>query len=410
MKKVLMITYYFPPVVSVGTFRAVKFAKYLPKFGWQPTVLTVKNRDPFGHKFDYQFVKEKLSNAKVFRSCSAPLAVVPKGLRRLGLKPEWFVFLDQFIGWFPHSFLVGRNIIKKEKIDAIYATAPPVTSLLIGAALSWAYRKPLVVDFRDLWIDNPFASYPSEKYYNLEKKIEEWVLRNADAVTVTCESQRKQLMKTFSFLEKSSVSVVHNGYDPDDFEKIVPHKFDKFTILHAGSIYGPRVRTLELFLEATNHLVKNNVVSVEDFQIVFLGYLAREAKKIINEQNLPNVHCLEVKPYDETLRFLMGSDVLLIMPGAEEVLPGKIFEYLATGNFILNLGNLDSEVSQVINQMKVGKNVGDDFSSLKEALHEILRDRVKVTVNSGKLDRFSRVNLTRELASILDSVNAQHVV
>ncbi len=409
MKKVLMIAHDFPPMVTVGAVRPVKFAKYLPQFGWKPSILTVKHPGPLSYKIDHQFMRGELKDVKVHRSWGFPLAWATKGLRLLGIDSKWLFVPDSLYGWLLHSVFVGRRIIKKERIDAIYATSPPTTAFLIAAFLKRICDKPLVVDFRDLWINNPFVSYPSEVHYNLEKKMEEWVLRNADAVTVTCESQRNKLMETFPFLKQSRVSVIYNGYDSEDFENMIPHKFDKFTILHAGSIYGSRIRAFRLFLEAADYLVKNSYVSVDDFQLVFLGYLARQARKTLNELNLSNVRYLGVKPYKEALQLSMGADVLLIIPGAGEVLPGKIFEYLATGNLILNLGNPEDEVSKLIAKVGSGKTVKIDFSSIKEALHEILKHRGSgVQADSDKISEFSRFNSTKSLARILDSLHASH--
>lgn len=409
MKKVLMIAHDFPPMVTVGVLRPLKFAKYLPQFGWKPVILTIKHPGPLSYKVDHQFMRDKLEDVKVYRSWGFPLAWAAKGLRLLGIDNKWLFVPDSLYGWLLHSVFAGKRIIEKERIDAIYATSPPATAFLIAAFLKRVCNKPLVIDFRDLWINNPFVSYPSKIHYNLEKKMEEWVLRSADAVTVTCESQRKKLMKTFPFLKRSRVSVIYNGYDSRDFENVVPHKFDKFTILHAGSIYGARMKAFRLFLEAADYLVKNNYVTTDDFQLVFLGYLARQAKKIISGLDLSNVHYLGVKPYNEALQLAMGSDVLLIIPGAGGVLPGKVFEYLATGNFILNLGNPEGEVSKLIAKVSTGKTVEISFSSIKEALHEILKHReVEVQADSDKLSEFSRFNSTKDLAVILDSLHASH--
>ena len=405
MKKVLMIAYHFPPMVSVGVLRTLKFAKYLPRFEWKPAILTVRNPDPLAYKLDPQHMKEKLKDVKVYKSWDFPLSWAVKGLRLLGINGKWFFVPDSLYAWFFTSIFVGKKIIEKEKIDAIYATGPPQTAFLVGAFLKRICNRPLVIDFRDLWINNPFVSYPSKIHYRLERRMEEWVLEQADVVAVVCQSLKSELVQSFPFLNESKIYVISNGFDPDDFDEVTPRSFGKFTILHAGSIYGPRVREFKLLLEAVDHLIHSRSVLAEDFQLIFVGYLARAARKIMGDLNLPNVHYVGVKHHHEIIELMLGSDVLLLIPGASENITAKIFEYLAAGKFILNLSDWDGEASELINEMQVGKTVKTNPIALRDALYEILTlQRVKVKVDSKKLNRFSRFNLTKMLASRLNSV------
>jgi len=410
MKKVLMIAYHFPPMVSVGVLRALKFAKYLLQFGWKPIILTIKHPGPLTYKLDHQFTRDKLKGVKVYRSWGFPLAWAAKGLRRLGANAKWFIVPDDAVGWFLHSVFVGKKIIEKEKIDAIYATSPSPTALLIATFLKRMCNKPLIVDFRDPWIDNTYVSYPSKIHYNLEKRMEEWVLKEADAVVLVAEKDKKRLMGIFPFLKGSDISVIPNGYDPEDFVEAKPHKFSTFTILHAGSIYGNKLREFELFLRAANCLIQEKRVSADDFQLILMGYLASAARRIINELNLPNVHYLGVKTYNETISLMMGADVLLLIPGFGDNITTKVYEYLAAGKFILNLANSNDQVSRLIHKMKAGETAEPNMHSIQETLYKVLKHKdIKVKVNSEKLNKFSRDNLTKELALILDSVYSKFI-
>ncbi|MCD6242608.1 glycosyltransferase family 4 protein [Candidatus Bathyarchaeota archaeon] len=403
MKKILMITYNFPPFVTVGAIRPLKFAKYLPKFGWDPVILTVNHPGPFTRKLDHQFMKNDVKNIKVYKSFGFPLVWVAKGLRLFRINSKWFFIPDPHYGWFLHSVLLGKRIIKKEKIDVIYATSPPPTSLLIGVFLKKICNKPLIIDYRDLWTGNPFVSYPTKFHFDFEKKIEGWVLKHAEIISVVNNNMKRKLLRTFPFLDESKIVVIPNGYDPEDFKKVTPQKFKKFTILHAGSIYGHRVKYFKLLLEVINELIQEGSVLIEDFQLIFVGYLARAAKKILNRMHLPNVYYLGVKNHEETIRFMLGADVLLLIPGTSETLTSKIFEYLAAKKFILNISDENGQASRFIERMKAGKTVTP--LTLYKTLRDILTSKnVRVTLNSNELDKFSKPNLTKLLASKLELI------
>jgi len=189
MRRVLMVAYYFPPVASVGVFRVVKFAKYLPKFGWNPIILTVRNHDLNMVGVNPNFVRDRLDYVKVFRAFGVPLGWIAKA-GRLRLNYRWFVIPDTFVGWLPFAVTAGKKIIEKENVDVIYATCPPPTNLLIGAMLKRKTGKPLVVDYRDLWVANPFFKHPTNFHIKIAKKLERNVLENSDARVVRFGKQR----------------------------------------------------------------------------------------------------------------------------------------------------------------------------------------------------------------------------
>jgi len=403
MKKVLMITYDFPPFVTVGAIRPLKFAKYLPKFGWQPIILTVNHPGPFTYKLNYRFMQNDIKKIKIYRSLEFPLIWISKGLRIFGINSKWFFIPDPRYGWFFSSVFLGKKIIKKEKIDIIYATSPPPVALLVGVFLKKSCNIPLIIDYRDLWTGNPFVSYPTKFHFNLERKMERWVLKHAEIISVVNDNMKQKLLRSFTFLDDSKVVVIPNGYDPEDFRKVNPKKFSKFTILYAGSIYGRRVRYFKLLLETVNELIQEGSVLMEDFQLIFVGYLAKAARKILNRIHLPNVYYLGVRNHEETIRFMLGADVLLLIPGTSETLTSKIFEYLAAQKFILNISDGNGQASRFIENMKAGKTVNS--LTLRETLHKILTFKdTRVTVNYEELNKFSKYSLTKLLASKLELI------
>ena len=407
MNKVLMVTYFFPPIASVGVFRTLKFAKYLPRFGWKPVILTVKNPDHSMVKSDPHYAEDRLSGVKVFRSYSVPLGWMYK-IHRLGISHKWFVIPDIFIGWLRSTVSLGKKIVAKERIDVIYASCPPATSLVIGALLKRITRKPLVVDYRDPWTNNPFTSYPTRVHYSIEKKIENRILRNCDVIITTTEFQKQELLKAFPFLRETDVHVITNGYDPDDFLDIEHRKSDKFTIVHAGTIYGPRAKHFGMFFKALGGLLRRG--KIPDFRIVLIGNMPpsteRDLSKLVQESDLTTqVHYLGQKSHREAIQFIFSADLLLLIPGSPVFISGKVFEYLAARRFILNISDPTSETAGIISRAKAGITVEPNVELLQEALHEVFAlDNAESRENEEFLSKFSRMRLTENLASVLDKL------
>jgi len=361
---------------------------------------------------DPHYAEDRLRGVKVFRSHSVPLGWMHK-IGRLGISHKWFAVPDVFIGWLPTTISLGKKIVAKERIDVIYASCPPATSLIIGDFLKRITKKPLVVDYRDPWIGNPLTSYTTRFHFDLEKKMEERILKNCDAVITVNKRQKEDMLKVFPFLEETNVHVIPNGFDPEDFLDVKPQKFDKFTIVNTGAIYGSRMNLFKKFLRALQGLLKSE--EVPDFQVVHIGSLTpvaeRKLTKLVQELNLKNyVHLLGPKSHTETLQFTLGADVLLLMPFGSMNIPAKTFEYLAAGKFIFNVSNLESETARLIDEMKAGITVKPNVLSLQKTLGRVLNLKdyeIKIKKNTEISDQFSRVTLTRKLACIFEHARKQ---
>jgi len=408
MKKVLMIAYHFPPVAGVGIFRVLKFVKYLPRFGWKPVVLTVRNPDLSMTRVDPDFVQDRLDYVKVFRAFGVPLGWIAKA-GRLGINYRWFVIPDTFAGWIPFAVLAGKKVIQREKVNVIYATCPPAANLLIGAILKKKTRKPLVVDYRDLWAANPFYKPPTKFHMKITKKIEESVLKNSDAVVVVEQSSKEKLLETYPFLKSEDVRVIPNGFDPEDFMGAKPYSFDMFVILHAGTIYGPRVKHFQTFLKALQMVVHD--IKPKDLKVVLIGKhppsVERMLPKLIKELDLSHVvYNLGSKPYKETLPLILGADILLLIPGASNMRTAKIYDYLAAKRFILNICYKSSESAEIIRETKAGITVPPDVNAIYRALVDILETKkTEVFVKDEMLMKYSRIEITKQISTILNKVS-----
>ncbi|TNE34618.1 glycosyl transferase family 1, partial [bacterium] len=166
-KKVLVIAYYFPPMGLSGVQRTLKFVKYLPEFGWEPTVLTTSSGSYFAYD---DSLLEEIAGTNIIRTedKSTKQRKYPSTFnQKIGrFVNGFFMQPDSKIGWKKKAIAVGSKIIEESKPDVILSTAPPFTSHLVAAELADKYGIPLVLDYRDQWYGNPFNSMPTKFHKN----------------------------------------------------------------------------------------------------------------------------------------------------------------------------------------------------------------------------------------------------
>ncbi len=409
MKKALLIAYHFPPLGGGGVFRTLKFTKYLPEFGYQTYVLTVKN--PMYREKDPTLVKEIPAEAKIHRTFSFEHRIL-RVPRLLNINLKWFYLPDQNIGWLPFGASAGAKLVKKENIDVIFATSPIWTSLLIGLLVKKKTKKPLVVDFRDPWTDNPFISYPTKLHQRLERKMEKTVLTQADYVTVATDLIKSNLIRKYPFIE-SKIETITNGFDPDDFKNLkIGKKTGKFTITYVGSIYG--LLTAKPFLTALKALVEEKKGFKEKAEAVFVGNCGKETSRLVRELGLEeNVRFVGYVPHRKGLEFMVNAQALLLLitlegSKGERILTGKLFEYLASRKPIIALVPENGLAANVIKSLKAGTVVSPrDVQRVKTAIENYFDQWVEGTLSAATDDAsnitlYNRRFLTGRLAHIFD--------
>jgi glycosyltransferase involved in cell wall biosynthesis len=412
MKKVLLIAYHFPPLGGGGVFRTLKFTKYLPEFGYQPHVLTVKN--PMYREKDLTLVKEIPKEAEIQRTFSFEHRIL-RAPRLLNLNLKWFYLPDPNIGWLPFGVSTGSRHVKKEKISVIYATSPIWTSLLIGLLLKKKTKKPLVVDFRDPWTDNPFNSCPTKFHERLEKNMEKLVLAKADYVTVATDSIKTNLIRKYPFI-KSKIETITNGFDPEDFKNLkINKRTDKFTITYVGSIYG--LLTAKPFLTALKELTEEKKQFKENVEAIFVGNCGKETPRLVGELGLEqNVRFVGYVPHRKGLEFMVNSQALLLLitlegSKGEGILTGKLFEYLAARKPIIALAPEDGLAANVIKSLNAGTVVSPlEIQRIKKAIASYYDQweagkLYAVTDVSSDITPYNRKVLTGKLAQIFDKVS-----
>jgi glycosyltransferase involved in cell wall biosynthesis len=357
-KRVLLIAYQFPPVGGGGVQRTVKFAKYLPAAGWTPSVLTVKN--PSVPNLDHSLCSDLPNDLMVCRANTWEPGYGVKSLVSAGsARPVggWGVAgrlkgtlrrmvagllqPDAQVLWAPSAIWMGRQRLREVPHDAILATAPPYSSFLVGAALSRQTGLPLVLDFRDEWtISNSYSENkrPGRIVSLVQERMQRHVLRRASLVLATTESSARALERVCDEVHSTAkVSQIYNGFDPDDFPsepEATPTADGIFRLAYIGTLWN--LTSVEPLVEAMRDLASRRPAVASRIELIFVGRRTAAQEQILDQ--LHSLPCRVVRQayldHTEATRFVRSADALCALltdtPGAERVVPGKVFEYMAS--------------------------------------------------------------------------------
>ena len=407
MKKALIVAYYYPPSGGGGVFRSLKFSRYLPEFDYKPYVLTVKN--PLLSPKDPVLMNEIPLEATIIRTFSFEHRIFRAPRHFLNISLKWFFVPDENIGWLPTAVSKGSKLIKKNNIDVIFASGPVWTTFLIGYLLKKKTKKPLIIDFRDPWVNNSNISYPSKVHECIEKKLEKTIMTQANYITVVSDLIKKDLIKRYPFVA-SKIETLTNGFDPEDFKNIaIKNKNSKFTITYAGSIYG--LRTARSFLIGLKELIIQNDDLEKNIEVLFVGNCGTETACLVKELQLEKYVKLRGQmSHKKCLEYLMSSDVLLLLITSKENLTGKMFEYFASQKPIIAISPIDGLASKLIRSINAGTVIPPRNIELvtKTILFYYNRWRNEKLIQppnySANIEKFNRKILTQRLSKIFDKV------
>ncbi|MBI4811407.1 MAG: glycosyltransferase, partial [Ignavibacteriales bacterium] len=223
-RNVLVIAYYFPPLGLSGVQRTLKFVKYLPQFGWQPTVLTVTPTGYYAQ--DYTLLDElhpqhiaiervgSLDPNRLFRHKGVVRMPSERWRKIFTFISDTFFIPDNKIGWKRKALKKAEGLFRKKNFDVIFATAPPFTDFLIGKELHKKFNKPLVIDYRDPWHEYPYKYYPTPLHKLWNYKLEKKVLKASSRILVTSRKTKELILKRFKFLHYNDITILPHGYDP----------------------------------------------------------------------------------------------------------------------------------------------------------------------------------------------------
>jgi len=405
MKKVLFITYFFPPLGGAGVWRSLKFSKYLPEYGWQPVVISAdKNAD---YEKDHSLTKEIPECVKVHRvRCKEVSKEWSYIAKKLKLD---FTYPYPFKSWYTPAFKKAREILKGEKIDLVFSSSAPYISHIIAKELKKEFNIPWIADFRDPWTNHDginiyndrFLISPLRKINSLRTKIaEKEIIDHANKTIVVSWRHKENLCRTHG-IKEDVIEVITNGYDETDFDKdkkVVLYS-DRTIITFVGSFYFDFKKIAVKFLNVLDKVSKNT-------EVVFVGGSALEMKDVEKE----NLTCICTIAKKKLIPLCLGSDFLLLitLPSAKWHIPGKTFEYLRLNKPIIALVPEDGDAAKIIKSSDSGFIVSYRENKMVKQLEGIFEKKGKGVFNSfdnnlSVIKQFERRKLTRKLADVFDN-------
>lgn len=411
--KILIVTYYWPPAGGGGVQRWAKFAKYLHAAGHYPIVYTPENPDtpisddslvndiPEGVKVIKKKIFEPSRVLKTF-SKSSNNRIGASGSNSGGGVSNWVrgnLFIpDARVGWVRPSVKFLSKWLEKNSVDALITTGPPHSMHLIGYGLKQKFHDlKWVADFRDPWSDMDYLSEFSMGKRAKAKLLnqEQSVVSTADRIIVTAKGAGTKLTGE---KDHPKVSWIPNGWDPSDFPLSRPQTGEVFRIGHFGALHGARNSTA-----LWSAVSQFNKISEKQIQLVFAGHVCDEVKEDLKRFNL-HFSCtfLGNIPHKEAVEEMMKCNALLLIhndtESATRSIPGKVFEYLATGVPLVSICRSNSDLSNLLDSFGLPHSEHDDDMAAVAQLSGT------ITQNSIDASPFKREELTKSLIRVLEGL------
>lgn len=432
MKKVLIITYYWPPTGGGGVQRWLKFVKYFRKFDIEPIIFTPEN--PEQPSVDESLIEEIPDNIEVIKNTIwEPYNLYKKFTGRKKSDKIQTAFLSEkkskssllenisiwirgnlFIPdarkfWIKPSVKLLLQYLSDNPVDAIISTGPPHSAHMIAYELKKKTSIPWLADFRDPWTnidyykDLKLGKRADKKHHKLEKLI----LENADAISVISPGMNRD----FKGIVDRDFHIIPNGYDEEDIDiKREIQNTDSFILSHIGSL--TKTRTPESLFKVLGEMVNEDHEFAKKLKIRNVGKLDITALESVKKYGLENhLEIIDYLPHNIVIKEQVSATMLLLLvnntPNAKLILTGKIFEYLASKRPIICIAPPDGDAASVINETHSGKVFDfEDSKNLKEYLKKsfILFNEGKLNYESKDIEKYSRINLTEKMSKLIKGI------
>jgi len=366
-KRLLLISYHFPPVGGAGVQRPVKFVKYLRQFGWDVSVLMAANPSVpvFDNSLlvdipgdthlekaqtwepDYALKKNMATQIKTSQSTNilAPFKSTCRKMVKAGagllLQP------DAQILWYPNALKAGKKLLKSQHHDAIMATAPPYSNLILASKLKKMFDLPLISDFRDEWdLSSKYLENHQQDRIShwIQTRLQKSVMKASDAIVATTQASTERLLdRAHQFGTDAIGKCIYNGFDPDDFSHLEEpvqeqrsfSKQKRFRIVYTGTLWN--LTTVEPLIKAIEAIHQENPGILNRLELQFIGRKTPEQLALLERinQTACTLTTEEYCAHQEALNKMAAADALCLLlsdvGGANRVAPAKLFEYLASG-------------------------------------------------------------------------------
>lgn len=419
MKKVLIFAYRFPPFGGTSATRIASFTKYLPEFGWEPTIVTSDWTEFNCEQYDREYgdrLAQYVEGRVPLHDIRRPAATKNRISRLAGMVKREVNKRRNTLGWTRQAIKIADQLVSREPgFDAILATSPPFSALRAASQTASKHGIPWVADFRDV-----FEEYLPRKLWPIQSRIEQSTLKSTASILTVSQP----LADTLQRRHKKPVQVLPNGFDPEDFEaaheqyRIQENQLDsddsKFRFVYTGMIYPkghPARVSPRPLLEAVDQLLASKEIDLADIQIDLIGTPAIKV-----ESHLTGLECrsvIRIIPWvdrNESYLRQIGATVLVLLGSAEMkgILTAKFFEYLAARRPILSLPGGSGQ----LNQLLEAANAGTSATTVAECRSAVLKwyqqwkqqGALDNVPQNDQINQYSRKMQTQMLSEILSTV------
>lgn len=430
-KKVLIISYYWPPCGGIGVLRCLKISKYLRNFGWEPIIYTAKNahypnidhsnekdiaegltvlKQPIWEPYHlYKFFTGQKKDANV----NNVFYVKEDGESPIHKLSVWirsnFFIPDARARWIKPSVKYLKEYLEENPVDAIFSNGPPHSNTRIATLIKKELGIPWLADFQDPWSQVDYFKLLKLTSWGMKKhlKMEQEAFQYADKTTIVSPTWKGDLED----LGAHNVSVIPWGFDPDDYANLEDQVDSLMTLTHLG-IMGYD-RNPEVLLKVIAELGKELPDFSKLFRLKLVGQVDHSIKSLIEQLEVESmVDFVGSVDRGTALKMTKSSNILLLLlnqqDNAKGRIPGKLFEYLAVKRPILALGPANSDVAHIISESQGGKSLEyDDFEGLKKHLSCLFEaynsNKLAEPINT-QIEQYSIIKLTERIASFLDQI------
>lgn len=420
VRRLLLVSHVFPPLVGGGAPRMGQFARLLPDFGWDVTVITAKHTSS---GVDAVAREALAGKATILEAWSPASAVVKRNqpARKRGIKGAIrkvvrtaamsLVFPDREIFWALAAIRIGQRALRETQHDVVLASHGPASNLVVGLSLAKQFGLPLVADFRDLWSTLPMPNFTTPVHRAAARQLERSVVRAAARVVAVAPKMAQELARTHGIDESRAVSIT-NGFDPADLVLVHdarPTNDRPFRLVYTGSVNT--YHDMEPFWLAIRRLADERKITPETFRIEFVGNLAMDFVEKYQLEAL--VETSPFVPHDQVFNAFARADALLVVetPGyyASYSYAAKLFDYLLTGKPVVALVEAAGNSWTLLTAAGVGHFAEpDDIGEICRAIESVLplKGATPRNVDGGAVPyrAFNRRHLVERLATMLDDV------
>ena len=417
MPDVLIIARNFAPVSHVSAERATKLAKYLPRFGWRPTVLT--GAHPTSGLAEDPTLLDQVSSVTRIRTRAPEFSRFYasrsggkkeessyRGAPKRGIwHPKSWLVPDSQILWYPFAVAAALRSSRKTRWDAIVATTFPPTALLVAHTVARRLGIPYIADFRDAWTTHYQAPRRPGPIAELERRLERRMIRDASGVVAVDSRFVDHVFAGIPQEDRPPLHIIRNGYDEDDFEGAEPAALPQFSIVHTGQLRQP---PLALW-KALEHALRERPDLRGKLHLWQIGFVEPGTERVLNAApDGVTVHYIPPVSQREAIGFMLGADLLLVEEYGS-AWPSKTLQYLRAARPILAFVPPDGMIREVLETVPVAHVMAHDESARAgRVIAELaVHPRSRPPVPPPYVTAYSRREIARRYAGLLDEVSAR---